>query len=403
MEITASLQIKNNTYQAVLSYKEGIKWKTKWKSTGIKAQKGNKKKAENMLDKIKTEFQEKLNNNDIARIEEDDILFLDFMSKWLSITKYSVEQTTYVSYKKLINGRITKYFKNKNITLQNIKPYHIQDFYQYLNNNHLSGNTIKHYHANIRKALQYAVKTDLIPYNPADRVELPRIYPYNAKFYTDEEISLLLNVVKGTKLETPVILGCFYGLRRSEILGLKWSAIDFKNKTISINHIVTQITGYSSNNLIQKDRTKTKSSTRTLPLLAPIESYLLELKEKQKHNKSIFGDCYNQDYLEYICVDVDGRILNPDYISHTFRKLLKKNNLKLIRFHDLRHSCASLLLANGISIKEIQTWLGHSNYNTTAQIYAHLSSNGLEHSAEVISNILTIKKEVAYAPTKTTS
>lgn len=392
IDVTGSLQIKNKIYQAVLSYKQDNKWKTKWVSTKIQAVKGNKKLAEAKLEEIRLAFQEEINNNNI---NDEDLPFIDYMKKWLKMVKSSVEETTYASYKKIINGRMTTYFKNKDITLKKIKPQHIQDFYQYLIDNGLSGNTVKHYHANIRKALQYAVKTDKILSNPANKVELPKIEPYNAKYYSSQEILELLKEVEGTKLETPVILGCFYGLRRSEIVGLKWNAIDFTNKTISINHIVTQITEDHSNKLVQKDRTKTKSSTRTLPLLPAIESYLLELKEKQEQNKIICGNSYNQNYLDYICVDNIGTILNPDYITQSFRKMLKKKKMRIIRFHDLRHSCASLLLANGINMKEIQVWLGHSNYNTTAQVYAHLDSKDLNKSANVMSNILDIKKEVA--------
>lgn len=389
IEVTGSLQIKNKIYQAVLSFKKDGKWKTKWVSTKVKAIKGNKKKAENELENIRSKFQEEINSDNI---DNENILFIDFMKKWLKIIKSSVEETTYCGYEKLINGRMTTYFENKKVILQNIKAQDIQDFYQYLIENGLSGNTVKYYHANIRKALQYAVKTDVIISNPADKVELPKIDPYNAKHYTSEEILKLLKIIENTKLETPVILSCFYGLRRSEVVGLKWSAIDFTNKTILINHTVTQISSNHSNKLVRKDKTKTKSSTRTLTLLPVVENYLLELKEKQEQNKIICGNSYNQEYLDYICVDNMGTLLNLDYVSHAFTKLLKKNDLRIIRFHDLRHTCASLLLAEGINMKQIQVWLGHSNYNTTANIYAHLDSNSMNESANAISNVLSTDK-----------
>lgn len=386
IEVTGSLQIKNKIYQAVLSFKKDGKWKTKWFSTKVKAVKGNKKKAENELENIRSKFQEEINSNNV---DNENILFIDFMKKWLKIIKSSVEETTYCGYEKLINGKMTTYFQDKKITLQNIKAQDIQNFYQYLIDNELSGNTVKHYHANIRKALQYAVKTELILSNPADKVDLPKIDPYIAKHYTNEEILILLKIIENTKLETPIILGCFYGLRRSEVVGLKWSAIDFKNKTILINHTVTQMTQNHTNKLIIKDNTKTKSSTRTLPLLPAVESYLLKLKEKQEQNKLICGNSYNKEYLDYICVDNIGTLLNPDYVSHAFTKLLKKNNLRVIRFHDLRHTCASLLLTEGINMKQIQVWLGHSNYNTTANIYAHLDSSSMNVVADSISNVLS--------------
>lgn len=390
INVTASLQIRNGIYQAVLSYKKNEKWETKWKSTGIKAIKGNKKKAETKKEEIRQKFQEEINSDNI---DNEDMLFIDYMKKWLKMISASVEPTTLNGYKGVINGRMTDYFQNKKITLQNIKPKHIQEFYQYLLDEGLSGNTVKHYHANIRKALQYAMKTDIILSNPADKVDLPKIEEYKPKFYTSDEVKILLNEVIGTKLEIPVMIDCFYGFRRSEVIGLKWSAVDFENDTITIDHTITQ----SNGKLIIRDKTKTKSSKRTLPLEPIVKSFLIELKEKQEKNRELCGDSYNKDYLEYICVDNCGNIIRPDYVTETFLKLLKRKNLKIIRFHDLRHTCASILLKNGANMKEIQAWLGHSNYNTTANLYAHLDSSSVNNTGKVMANVFSIKKEVASA------
>lgn len=377
IDVTGSLQIKNKIYQAVLSYKQDNKWKTKWVSTKIPAIKGNKKLANAKLEEIKKQFQEEINSDNI---ENEEILFIDYMKIWLKRIKASVEETTYNGYKGVVNGRMADYFQNKNITLQNIKPKHIQDFYQHLLDDGLSGNTVKHYHANIRKALQYAMKTDIILSNPADKVDLPKIEEYKPKFYTSDEVKILLNEVIGTKLEIPVMIDCFYGFRRSEVIGLKWSAIDFEKNTITINHTITQ----SNGKLIIRDKTKTKSSKRSLPLEPIVKSFLLELKE-------------NKEYLEYICVDNCGNLIRPDYVTETFLKLLKKKKLKIIRFHDLRHTCASILLKNGANMKEIQAWLGHSNYNTTANLYAHLDTSSVCNTGKVITNVFGTKKEVAFA------
>ena len=387
INVTASLQIRNGIYQAVLSYKKNEKWETKWKSTGIKAIKGNKKKAETKKEEIRKKFQEEINSDNI---DNEDILFIDYMKKWLKMISSSVEPTTLTGYQGVINGRMTDYFKNTKITLQNIKPKHIQEFYQYLLDDGLSGNTVKHYHANIRKALQYAMKTDIILSNPADKVDLPKIEEYKPKFYTSDEVKILLNEVIGTKLEIPVMIDCFYGFRRSEVIGLKWSAVDFENDTITIDHTITQ----SNGKLIIRDKTKTKSSKRTLPLEPIVKSFLIELKEKQEKNRELCGDSYNKDYLEYICVDNCGNIIRPDYVTETFLKLLKRKNLKIIRFHDLRHTCASILLKNGANMKEIQAWLGHSNYNTTANLYAHLDSSSVNNTGKVMANVFGTKKEV---------
>lgn len=196
----------------------------------------------------------------------------------------------------------------------------------------------------------------------------------------------LFEVSKGSAIELHILIASYYGFRRSETCALKWSAIDFVNHTITVSHTVTQCNVDGKYQLVQKDRTKNKSSYRTLPLIPKIEQELLALKIKQENQKKIFGNCYkNKD--GYILVDDEGKIILPDRVTRTLDKLLKKNNLKKIRFHDLRHSCASLLLANNISMKEIQQWLGHSNFSTTANIYSHLDSKSKLNSANVISNV----------------
>lgn len=126
IEVTGSLQIKNKIYQAVLSYKENNKWKTKWVSTKVKAIKGNKKKAQAELEKIKDKFQKEINTECPV---EANLKFIDYMKKWLKMMKASLEKTTYLGYKKIINSRMSIYFGDKDITVSNIKPHDIQDFY----------------------------------------------------------------------------------------------------------------------------------------------------------------------------------------------------------------------------------------------------------------------------------
>ena len=140
---------------------------------------------------------------------------------------------------------------------------------------------------------------------------------------------------------------------------------------------------------IAQDTTKTKSSMRTLPLVPAFKEKLLKLKEQQEEYKRVCGRCYNKKYLEYICVDEMGTLISPHYLTSSFPKLLEKNNLRHIRFHDLRHSCASLLLANGVPMKQIQEWLGHSDFSTTANVYAHLDYNSKLSSADAMVNGLS--------------
>ena len=187
-------------------------------------------------------------------------------------------------------------------------------------------------------------------------------------------------------MEIPVFLGAFYGLRRSEVLGLRWDAVDFTNNTLTIKHTVTSFSLDGKKVQVAQDTTKTKSSMRTLPLVPAFRERLLALRDEQDEYMRVCGRCYNRNYLDYICVDEMGTLLSPNYVSSAFSKLLEKHGLRHIRFHDLRHSCASLLLANGVPMKQIQEWLGHSDFSTTANIYAHLDYSSKLSSAEAMVN-----------------
>lgn len=217
-------------------------------------------------------------------------------------------------------------------------------------------------------------------------MDRPKAAPFVGGFYDSAEVQKLFEAAKGSKLEISIFLGAFYGLRRSEAIGLKWDAIDFQNDTITIRHTV--VSCYIDGKQVQKaqDITKTKSSMRTLPLIPAFKELLQHKKKQQNEFQRMCGKNYNKDYLGCICVDEMGWLLSPHYLTEAFAKLLKKHGLRKIRYHDLRHSCASLLLANGVPMKQIQEWLGHSDFSTTANVYAHLECNSKRLSAAAMTN-----------------
>ena len=375
--VAGHLREKRGIFHIVLNYSDSAgKRKTKWISTGLPV-KGNKKKAEALLMEARQKFDPDV--NPIA----DEILFADYLEEWLEITKHSIQMITYSSYYNMTKGAIAPYFREREITLKGLLPKDIQGFYaQELGR--VKASTVIHYHAVIRKALQYAVKTNLIQTNPADKVERPKMERFTGSFYDSDDISELFEAAKGSKLELPVMFAAFYGLRRSEVVGLKWDAIDFTNDTLSIRHTVTVCNIDGKNVTIASDSTKTKSSMRTLPLVPMFKEKLLAVKAEQEANRKLCGRSYNTEYLGYICVDEMGTRISPNYVTAGFASLLEKNGLRKIRYHDLRHSCASLLLANGVPMKQIQEWLGHSDFSTTANIYAHLDYNSKVSSANAL-------------------
>lgn len=384
-----SLQNKNGKYYVVVNYKSSVGiQKQKWVSTGLDLS-GNKTKAIQKLKEVQKNFvpEEEMTKENQSEQLVDDITFCDFLDKYLPTQKNKIEMITYHTYSRFIHY-IKQFFKKGKIKLKELKPYHLENFYNHLTAKKLSGNSIIRYHALIRKSLQFAYTNDFINSNPADKVVKPKRNKYKANYYNMEEIEKLFDVIRDHELKIPIYLSAIYGFRRSEVLGLKWNAIDFKNKTIEVKHKVLEIEQENGNKRIvfKSDKLKTESSNRILPLLPQARRVLEELRQRIAQNKKILGKAYLTEDEEYVCVDNIGRLILPNRLTENFVSILKKHKLKHIRFHDLRHSCASVMIANDVGIKQIQEWLGHSNFATTANIYTHLDYSSKIKSGETMAN-----------------
>ena len=378
--IAGHLQEKKGYYYAVLSYKGADnKRKTKWLSTGLTV-KGNKKRAEAFLMEQRQHFVIPAAD---APVPTGDELFADYLRRWLQIARTTIAESTYGSYSGLLRNPIEPWFRRKRITLKGLTAADIQAFYME-QSKRVKANMVIHYHAVLHRSLRYAVKTDLIPVNPADKVDRPRKNTYQASFYSESELHALFAAVTGTHIEVPVKLAAFYGLRRSEVMGLRWDAIDFAQGTLTIRHTVTGCSIDGKYTIIAADTTKTRSSRRTLPLVPPVRDMLLRLKAQQEQSKRLCGRSYSRADEGYVCLNELGERICPAYLSRSFSRILAQNSLRHIRFHDLRHSSATLLLAHGVPLKQIQEWLGHSDFSTTANIYAHLDAQSKTSTADAM-------------------
>lgn len=387
--VTGSIYERKGIYYAIVSYYVDGRRKQKSVSTGLPV-KGNKRRALEFLENLKRTYEtkESMENMDGSRL-----LMTDYMDEWLKIVKPLVERATYKSYDNMVSARIRPHFEKLNLLLTEVEPKHIKMLYDEILEQGYTTNTVIHYHAVLHQALAYAVKNDYILSNPADRVKRPKKNKHISSFYTKEEILTLLDIAKDDPIYIPIILSTYYGFRRSETLGMRWSAIDFENKTITVNHKVTELTENGKTIVYAEDKLKTKSSYRTLPLIPVVEEKLLEHKAKLERNQKLFGNSYCKEYLDYVCVDEMGKLFRPNFVSDHFGWLLKKYGLKKLTFKELRHSCASMLVAEGIPMKSIQEWLGHSNFSTTADIYSHIDYHAKQQSAAAIGNALQSKKD----------
>ena len=380
--VAGHLTLKNGRYYAVLNYRNaGGQRKTKWISLGL-PEKGNKRKAEAELARLRAEFEPPKEVGDLS----SDMLFADYLLEWLEIAKGRLAVATYSSYAAMIKKPVGPYFRQRNLTLRELEARHLQMFYSEMLRK-VKPNTVIHYHAIIHSALKYAVKTDMLVQNVADKVDRPKKNSFQPVFLSAEEMQKMFEALRGTKLELPVLVAAFYGFRRGEVLGLKWDAIDFERGTISVIRTVTTITLDGKQTEIEQQSAKTKSSLRTLPLIGSFREYFLQVKEAQELNKQVCGNCYNYEYDGFVFVDELGERMRANYLTSAFPKFLENHGLRRMRFHDLRHTCASLLLSNGISMKQIQIWLGHSTFSTTADIYAHLDYSAQETSANAMNGM----------------
>ena len=389
--VSGTLALKNGYYYAVLSYRDAAgKRHQKWVSTGL-PQKGNKRRAEQELIRIRSEFE-------VPRVAGElssNMLFADYLDQWLEIVRARIKPATFGSYQGMVKSTIGPYFRKKELTLKELEARHIQQFYTEKLKT-VTPNSVIHYHAVIYQALKYAMKTDMVPQNVAMKVDRPRKNSFQPTFLDAEQMQKLFEIVKGTRLELPVLVAAFYGLRRGEVCGLKWDAIDFERGTITIRHTVTSLQVDGKTKMYAQDSAKTKSSMRTLPLVGSFAEYFKEVKAAQEVNKKVCGNCYNYEYDGYVFVDELGNLMRPDYLTSYFPQYIQNHGCKRMRFHDLRHSCASLLLANGVPLKQIQEWLGHSDFSTTANIYAHLDYTSKLSSAKAMVSGMALPESVNF-------
>lgn len=395
IEVTVSLQEKRGIYQAVMQYKDkkGNK-KYKWASTGVKIIKGQKKElrkqAEEKAEQIKIEFEQELNksncySNNIQ--DRQNVLFSNYAIEWLESISNAKAKTTVGGYESNIKGIICPYFEERGIKLTELTTLDLQDFYDYQYKIGKDPRTVLHYYRNINQVLEKARKTKLIMINPNDDCKIEKPKQFIPNVYTKKELLTLLDKIKNTDIAVPIMLIGYYGLRRSEALGIKWERVNFEDNQITIAHTVATTSINHKYIIVKKDIPKNSPSYRTFPIEPILKDFLQQAYENQEKNKKLFGDAYFNNE-NYVSVNMDGKLISPDTLTRKFNKFLIDNNLRKIRVHDLRHSVASILLNNGANLREVQEWCGHSNVSTT-EIYTHLDSSSKEHSAKIMSNILS--------------
>ena len=374
--INGSIQEKNGCLYAVLRIPTGEgKTKQKWVNMGMKSTEPKRKKRER-FDEIRIQY------SDIANLEAVETRFCDFIVKWNEETKEDKSITTYDNYSHMITKYIYPYFSEKGTTVFDLRPADIEGYYRYLKRIGLSGKTALNHHQIIYTSLKYAVFNRILKENPAEFVKRPKKSKAEHETYDAEELKELMKAAKGDVLESVIFLTLWYGLRREEILGLRWSNVNFEKHEFRICETVVRGKVDGKWTRVERQTTKTDSSNRVLPMSETVETYLRQLIKRQQENRVLCGNCYTES--DFVCVNRMGEPINPDYVTHHYGDLLKKSGLKKITFHELRHSCATYMIEAGYTPFYVKELLGHSSSAFTESVYIHA---GMGHKQEMIETI----------------
>jgi integrase len=385
--MTGCVALRKDVYYVRLSYYDkNHTRRDKFISTGLSGR-GAKQKAIAMIDSLIEKY---------SYLEKSDhpSKMADYLKMWKELQVSEVAETTYDGYHTYIDIHLIPYFKALNINIQDITAGHIFDYVNYLSkdggrkDNKIGGQSntsIRKIISILRKVFDYAVLYGDIKINPAAQVPMPKRTNNKDErqvFLTAEDAQKMLDAFRNEEIGPIVFVTLYYGLRKSEALGLRWQAVDFDNDTITINHTVV-----GGSRIVAKDSTKSYCSRRTYQLLPDVKDLLLKLREQQKDYRQRLGSGYHEN--DYIFKNPNGVPYRPDSLTRSFKRALARHGFPQMRYHDLRHSTASILVDKGWDINDIKEWLGHADISTTSNIYAHISHRRKVSLAQDLDKTLT--------------
>lgn len=366
--------------------KDGVKKTEKhWIATGLTDTPDNVKSA--------IEARNKLLSNSTVSTADRNVSLFDYTDCVLEKKKREVSNTTFSAYFYRAK-RIKEFFGDTKV--KDINEIMVETFLdQLFEMHHVQPRTVKDIKVFFGNIMELAVKEGIITHNPVKEVVINKNLAAkyakdkntDEEFFSYEEALLFLSKVKDHELYELFYLTIFFGLRREEILGLRWSAIDFRNKTMIINHTVTK--GLT---VTRANTTKTASSAREYPLTDEQMEMFSLLKEREETNRNLCGNGYFES--DYIFKHIDGTLYYPDYPTKAFRKLIKKipELPQEITFHGLRSSCVSILVHQGMDVKSIQKWVGHADIDTTLRIYAKVKDKEAKREiSDAMNGIIPLK------------
>lgn len=322
-------------------------------------------------------------------IEPAKMFLFQYLDQWLGDKKSEISPTTYSGYEVNIRCHIKPYIGG--IKLQDLRPAHIRQLYTVLKQNRevkvegekrnfdaLSSTSIRYVHRVLSKALEDAFMEETIPKNPAKLVKPPSKEKFEAGFLTAKQIREMLDKFQDDDMYIPVLLSVLLGLRRGEALGLQWQDIRFEDKLISIRHNYIMENGKPA----LREKTKTDSSRRDIIVTDKVIQELKRHRVYHAKRKLELGVLYHKN--DFVCTWSDGKPFSPSHVSRSFSARMKKYGLPMIRFHDLRHSNAALMILQNANMKGASDRLGHSTIQITNDLYGHVERSVQEQIAKQI-------------------
>lgn len=337
--------------------------------------KGTKKEAEQALTAAMSRYDR---GTDIV---PDKVTLAEFLNRWLAdYADFNVVPSTAQRYRIAISKHISPHVGS--LLLSRLRPLHIQQLHATCMKEGLSARTVTQHHRIVSEALKHAVQWQLLFANPAASISAPRFERLEMKTFDKDEIQRLLAAAEGTYLHDLIYLALHTGARSGELLALRWSDIDFEHSRLAIRRTVQRITGQG----VVFGQTKNHRSRRAITLSPEASAFLQERRKRQLSERQPLGLAYFDQDLVF--AQPLGQPYEPGQVSRAFPKLLERAGLRRIRFHDLRHTTATMLLSAGIHAKVVSERLGHATINITLDTYSHVLPDLQEEAAAAMDAVL---------------
>lgn len=365
-----------------------IRYDTKDPMTGKRNQhckifKGTKKQAKNHLIDINS----KINRDEYTDL--GNITLKEYLENWMKINciPSKLQYKTRSSYISIINKYLIPNLGR--LTLDKLKAAHIAAYYIKMTTPKseegagLASTSVLYHHRILHQALKHAVNQDYINTNPADKVKPPRKLRAELVVLSLDQTNYIIANYTKHRIYTPILIALTTGMRLGEIAALRWQNIDLENRMISVSSALQR----QDKQLVLKE-TKTNKSRRVIPIPQQTVEHLQIVMQQQATNRENFGEAYDQ--RGFVCAWEDGKPYNPDWIGKQWANLVEKdvNIPDGVRFHDLRHTHATILLSQNVNLKVIQERLGHESISTTGDIYSHVTPGIQKEAADILDSIL---------------